>query len=59
MLSWQLNENVRAIYSRAGEYDKIKYRDRFDQMPQYKYCNIIVGMTIGAFTETFLKNNSK
>ena len=33
----------------------------FDQVPQYRYCNDVVGLTIGAFiniyTETFLINN--
>ena len=34
-----------------GDIDKIKYRNIFDQIPQYWYCDNIVGMTNGAFTK--------
>ena len=31
--------------------EKIKYPDIFDQIPRYRYCGDIVGLTIGAFTK--------
>ena len=34
-----------------GDLDKIKYHDIFYQILPYRYCDDIVGLTIGAFTK--------
>ena len=34
-----------------GDMEKIKYHNIFDQIPQYRYRNDSVVLTIGAFTK--------
>ena len=36
--------------------EKIKYHDILDQIPRYRYCDDIVGLTIGALTKYYLHN---
>ena len=38
-----------------GNMEKNQYHKILDQIPQYRYCDDTVGLTIGAFTKYFHK----
>ena len=45
------NDKMSFFRISVGDVDKIKHQNIFDHIPQYRYCNNIVGMAIGAFTK--------